>query len=165
MQRFLVPGLAALAMLAGSSLPHPAAAQNRPYQNGGTTTGDSWMNENDFDYNRQHWTAPNNRAQTYGDRYQQGDQRDDGRGYNRHGQQDQYQNNYGQPQYGNRNQGYYGQNNGRSAYGNQPNSGQYGNRSYAPNDDNRYGGDTDRRGNHSYGRSAPYSAPGYDDED
>ena len=120
--------LLTLAILAGTlaGLAAPAHAQSRYDQNGPTATGDPWLNENDFDYNRRHWTPPN-RAYQDQNRYNYGeyDRRNDGyrnydrRDYGDYGNGDRYDPRYDrryenrsseygyQDQYGRSNRGYY----------------------------------------------------------
>jgi len=102
--RMLIPVLAAAAALAGaapaaaqpnySNQPTPYAAPGQPYgsyqphrsDSGPSASGDPWLNENDYDYNRRHWLPRNGAPPQYGQ-----------------GQYDRRQ--YGQGQYG---QGPYG---------------------------------------------------------
>jgi hypothetical protein len=61
MRRILIPvlGVAAAIWLAPGAQAqgnHVNSPAYRPAaQNGATATGDPWMNENDYDYNRRHW--------------------------------------------------------------------------------------------------------------
>ena len=63
MRRF--PSFAIATVLAAASIWAASAsaqnsAQNRSFsRDGGSAWGDPWMNENDFDYNRQHWLPRN----------------------------------------------------------------------------------------------------------
>ena len=158
MQRFLIPTLAAAVVASAASFaPIQASAQNRTYnQNGGTATGNPWMNQNDFDYNQQHWTPPNNNGREgYHNRnqnaYGRNNDRRNNQGYNGREGSGQYQNNCGQYENGyGRDQGSYGQNESR-----------YGGSTY----ENRNGYNNDRRFNNRPGYGRSDGAPNYNNDD
>lgn len=59
MQRVFVPVVTAVLIAGPALMPTHATAQSGRHnrQSGATATGNAWMNENNFDYNRQHWLS------------------------------------------------------------------------------------------------------------
>src|SRR4051812_18193375 len=155
MQRLLIPALAAAVVAGGAWLaPTPASAQNydqnynrsqnynrnnqnysqRPNQGGATAWGDPWLNENDFDYNQQHWLpGPGDTRRGYSGDYDRNQDRY-GRNDNNYSNSYNYNRDY---RYGdNRNRGSYDNRYDRGYNQNQYNDNRYGlGRGYAP--DNR----------------------------
>ncbi len=140
MQRFITIAMSA-AVIAGSLalVPSSGMAQSNAYRNGQTTTGDGWMNENDYDYNRQHMTARDQSNRGQSNSYDNSFGTQDG--YNRNN--DPYRNqrrsneygqdrNYDQRQYEQRQYDQRGYDNG---YNQRRYNNQQGNGRYQQNDD------------------------------
>lgn len=151
MQRFVPIAVAAVILTAGIALaPTSAQAQSGYYRNDQTATGNSWMNENDYDYNRQHMTPPN-RATNRSQNYDKPNNYGSNNGYDRNYQNDNnggYDRNYDQ----NRSQ------RRSNDYGQDRNDDQRG---YDPRYDQGYN-QRQYNSQQGYGR---YQQPNYDDQD